>query len=132
MAALARQTVRARALLAEDNVVNQKVALQLLENFGCRVDVAANGRQAVEMFDQASYDLVFMDCQMPEMDGYQATAEIRLREDKPRVLIVAMTANALQGDREICLAAGMDDYLSKPVTPEALRAIFAGTVDRRE
>ncbi|SPE36508.1 putative Histidine kinase [Candidatus Sulfopaludibacter sp. SbA3] len=105
-----------RALVAEDNVVNQKVATRMLERLGVRADVAGNGVEALEMFRLAPYDLIFMDCQMPEMDGYTAAREIRrLQSDDKRVAIVAMTADALAGAREHCLAAGMDDYISKPV-----------------
>jgi len=114
-----------RVLLVEDNIDNQKLAARLLEKWGCRVDVGANGKEAVEMVDRFPYDLVFMDCQMPEMDGYEATAEIRRREDdKKRIPIIALTANAMQGDHERCLAAGMDDYISKPINKQKLLKIL--------
>ena len=106
-----------RVLIAEDNVVNQRVAARFVEKLGCDVEVVANGREAVDACQRSRYDLVLMDCQMPEMDGFAATAAIReVHGDGLRVPIVALTANALAGDRERCLSAGMDDYLPKPVT----------------
>ncbi len=110
-----------RVLVAEDNAVNQKLAARMLEKLGCRVDIAANGKEAVQMAGTIDYDLVLMDCQMPELDGYQATQEIRQIMPGRYVPIVAMTANAMEGDREKCLAAGMDDYVSKPMKLEVVR-----------
>jgi len=110
-----------RVLVAEDNIVNQKVAVRMLEKLGLRPDLAADGREALEMFGLVPYDLIFMDCQMPEMDGYAAAREIR-RQEGPnhRVAIVAMTAEVLEGCREQCLAAGMDDHIGKPIKTEFL------------
>jgi signal transduction histidine kinase/CheY-like chemotaxis protein len=110
-----------RVLVADDNIVNQRVALRMLEKLGMRPDLAADGREALEKFGLLPYDLIFMDCQMPEMDGYAATREIRRREGpNQHVPIVAMTAEVLAGCRERCLAAGMDDHLPKPVKMEFL------------
>jgi CheY-like chemotaxis protein len=123
----------AHILLAEDNLVNQEVSVGMLTGLGCTIDVVANGLEAVQAVSRAPYDLVFMDCQMPEMDGFEATRRIRAWEARqsgpghapPRIPIVALTANAITGDRERCLAAGMDDYVSKPFTQAQLHETIA-------
>jgi len=116
----------ARVLVAEDNSVNQRVVGRMLEKLGCVAHFATDGREALAALEAGGFDLVLMDCQMPQLDGYGASREIRKREaGLSRVPIVALTANAMQGDRERCLAAGMDDFLSKPLTLEALAAALA-------
>jgi signal transduction histidine kinase/DNA-binding response OmpR family regulator len=110
-----------KILLAEDNSVNRKLALRLLQQMGYRADVAANGLEAVESAERQPYDVILMDVQMPEMDGLEATRQIR-KKDLRQPRIIAMTANAMQGDREICLAAGMDDYIAKPIRENELVA----------
>jgi CheY-like chemotaxis protein len=150
-----RESLRGkRVLLAEDNAVNQKLAVRLLQKLGCDIVVAKNGKEVlVALEQQGPFDVVLMDCQMPEMDGFAATAAIRRREEQDRLVqsafegkapspdssclsysssltplripIVAMTANAMKGDRERCLAAGMDDYMTKPIKPAELQATLA-------
>ena len=125
-----------RILLVEDNSVNQEVARTMLEQFGCSVEVAGNGCEALEATDRTRYDLILMDCQMPEMDGFEATRRIRAREaaapGTPRLTIVALTAHVLESDRQSCLAAGMDDYLSKPFTRLQLERLLARWLPRPE
>jgi CheY-like chemotaxis protein len=147
-------------MLVEDNSINQKLAVRLLKKFGYEVDVAANGREALSILDHHShsYEAILMDCQMPEMDGFEATREIRRREAEAqvsqeraqcetgkegaqgtpttrppttvRIPIIALTANVIQGDREQCLAAGMDDYLTKPINPTALKTTLSKWLSR--
>ena len=111
---------RTRILIAEDNLVNQKVAMRLVQRLGFAVDVAGNGLEALAALDKTAYDLILMDCQMPEMDGFETTR--RIRQAGESLPIIAMTANAMKGDREMCLEAGMDDYLTKPIDLSALSA----------
>jgi CheY-like chemotaxis protein len=114
-------------LVAEDNSVNQMVAVRLLERLGCRVDVAGNGAEAVQMATRLPYSLIFMDCHMPEMDGFEATVEIRRRENelgRTAMPIVALTASVLQEDRDRCVSSGMDDIIGKPVQPAELAQVL--------
>jgi signal transduction histidine kinase/CheY-like chemotaxis protein len=114
----------ARVLVVEDNAANLKLTVRMIERLGYRADVAANGAEAVSMIDGSQYDAVLMDCQMPEMDGYEATRLIRKKPEGGRVPIIAMTADASPGDRERCLAAGMNDYISKPVKLHVVAAVL--------
>jgi CheY-like chemotaxis protein/HPt (histidine-containing phosphotransfer) domain-containing protein len=123
-----RRYFSGRVLVAEDNAVNQRLTAAQLARQGLHADIVGNGSEALAAIAQLPYDLVLMDCQMPEMDGYQATREIRAREAQSgqrRLPVVAMTANAMSGDRDLCLAAGMDDYLAKPVRMESLIDVLA-------
>jgi CheY-like chemotaxis protein len=114
-----------RILLAEDNAVNQKLALRLLEQMGYRADVAANGRETVNAVERQTYDVILMDVQMPEMDGLEATREIVTRWPTDHPYIIGLTANAMQGDREMCLKAGMNHYIPKPIrVVELVDALF--------
>jgi len=116
---------RGHLLVVDDNPVNQKVAVKMLEKLGHRVDVAGNGKEALQALAQHPYHLVFMDCQMPEMDGFEATRKIRAHEQPGRQLpVIAMTANAMEGDRERCLESGMDDFVSKPVKSQDLQRVL--------
>lgn len=121
-----------KVLVAEDNQVNQRIAVAQLKKLGCTVDVAANGLEVLDMIPRLGYDLVLMDCQMPEMDGYEATRTIRQREQeggktcrwKSPMVVIAVTANAMQGDREVCIEAGMNDYITKPLRGDDLRRVL--------
>jgi CheY-like chemotaxis protein len=123
-----------RVLVAEDNAVNQRLVVRLLEKRGHRIEVAINGREALAALRKASFDLVLMDVQMPEMDGFEATAAIRAREKSGRAQshqpIIALTAHAMKGDREKCLAAGMDGYLTKPIRAEELDEVLKSYMER--
>jgi CheY-like chemotaxis protein len=113
-------------LLAEDNLTNQKVALRILEKIGYPAEAVANGKEVLAALERNSYDLILMDVQMPEMDGFESTAAIRRKEKETghHIPIIAMTAHAMKGDRERCFKAGMDDYISKPVQPKELIAVI--------
>ena len=118
---------RGTVLVVEDNLINQKVAVHLLSHLHYEAEIAVNGLEALEMVQNRAYDVVLMDCQMPVMDGYEASKAIRkIETGATRIPIIAVTANALPGEREKCLAAGMDDYLAKPVSKEALE----GAIER--
>ncbi|MBV9267693.1 MAG: response regulator, partial [Acidobacteriaceae bacterium] len=121
----ASQGSRGAILLAEDNLINQKVALHMLRRLGFDVDVATNGRDAIDMFQLKNYDLILMDCQMPEMDGFEAASAIReLESPGNRIPIIAATANAFSEDQARCLSAGMDDHLPKPIAMESLNLLL--------
>ena len=122
-----------RVLVTEDNPVNQRLAVRMLEKRGHRVAVAGNGREALDALAKDTFDLVFMDVQMPEMDGFEATAGIRENEkDTGRhQIIIALTAHAMKSDRERCLASGMDEYLSKPIRPQELDEILERYLELR-
>jgi polar amino acid transport system substrate-binding protein len=128
---LPKENPDARILVAEDNPVNQKVTLLQLRSLGYAADLVTNGREAVEAVRRKAYALILMDAQMPEMDGMEATRRIRKaqtagdRSVPAELRIVAMTANAMAGDREACIESGMDDYLAKPVRPDALRDVLS-------
>jgi CheY-like chemotaxis protein len=114
-----------RILVVDDNLINRRVAQRQLQRLGYVVDTVDGGKSALEALSKASYSVVLMDCEMPEMDGYATTAEIRRREGSQKhTTIIAMTAHALEGARERCLASGMDDYVAKPVKLEALTAVI--------
>jgi CheY-like chemotaxis protein len=126
-----------RILLAEDNITNQHVALGILKKMGVHADAAANGEEAVKAVETLPYDLIFMDVQMPEMDGLEATKQIRNMKkiyghEDLHLPIIAMTAHAMQGDRERCLAAGMNDYISKPVSPRAIADVLEKWLPKTE
>jgi signal transduction histidine kinase/CheY-like chemotaxis protein len=122
---IGRDGNNSRILLAEDNIVNQKVASRMLEKLGCKIDIAANGDEAIRMWEKFPYDLILMDCHMPITDGYQATRVIRQREaEGTHIPIVALTANAMKGEREVCLQSGMDDFVSKPVKIDDLEQVL--------
>ena len=119
-----------RVLFAEDNKINQLVGMKQLNKLGYNVDIVGNGREAIEAWQREKYSIILMDCQMPEMDGYEAARKIRKLEIEQNLTpaqIIAMTANAMQGARDLCLAAGMDDYISKPVDKDELKKVLEKT-----
>ena len=122
---------RIRILLAEDNIINQKVALRHLEKIGYRADAVANGKEVLSALERIPYDLILMDVQMPEMDGFEATAAIGRKERATggHIPIIAMTAHAMKGDWERCLEAGMDDYVPKPIQPQNLIDVIGRWID---
>lgn len=120
-----------RILVVEDYLINQELTKELLEILGCTVDVASTGHEALELVEKQRYDLIFMDIQMPKMDGYETTKEIRqLEKGSHHTPIVALTANALQGDREKCINAGMDDYISKPFRSSDLERVLSQWLEK--
>lgn len=112
-----------RILMAEDNPINQRVGKLILQRAGYQIDLVGDGNEALEAHRSDPYDLILMDCQMPTMDGFEASRQIRSLKQQPQPVIIAVTANALVGERERCLSAGMDDYLSKPFQAEQLVAV---------
>ncbi|MGB4074694.1 PAS domain S-box protein [Pseudomonas sp.] len=125
------QLIGVRVLLVEDNTLNQQVAAELLRAVGCQVDIAGNGREALDLLDVQAYELVFMDMQMPVLDGLAATRQMRLRSELAELPVIAMTANALPKDREACQAAGMNDFISKPFEPQTLHAVLQRWLGQR-
>jgi CheY-like chemotaxis protein len=121
-----------KILVVEDNAVNRKVAVGMLEQLGYTVEIAEDGAAAVEMFAPGAYDAILMDCQMPRMDGYDATTAIRALEPHGHTPIIAMTASAMASDRERCLAVGMDEYLSKPINRDLLATVLRETTEGRD
>lgn len=129
-AATPKSAGECRVLVVEDNLVNQKVAMRMIQKLGYSVDVVADGRAAVDALEKEPYDLVLMDCQMPVMDGYEATEEIRRREgDQKHTPIVALTAHAVASNRQRCLEIGMDDFVTKPVTTDQLRRVLENWIN---
>ena len=131
--AITSEKKKERVLVAEDNLVNQKIALLQLQKMGYSADAVANGLEVLESIKKIHYDLILMDCQMPEMDGFEASLKIRaLEAGTPKhTLIIAMTANAQDSDRKKCLDAGMDDYISKPVNVEKLNTMLLNWFERK-